>query len=117
MHEFAHIEIPALDTEKAGKFYGNLFHWTINSMAGSDYLLFFTPDGACIGGIVKVDSIPFNETYLNYVEVESIESALEKAEKLGGKVVRGKTQLPPGMGYYAVVGSPDGYCIGIWVKE
>ena len=116
MHAFAHVEIPVLDMERAVTFYAPLFSWKFQRLFGDDYLLFGTGDGNFIGGLTKVSEIPSLSGFYNYVEVEDIDSTLAKAERLGGRVRRLKTELPEGMGSYALIDSPDGYPIGIWSK-
>lgn len=116
MHTFAHIELPALDLRKATEFYGPLFNWKFRKFYGDDYYLISTADGALIGGMTKISEIPRISGFYNYVEVEDVDAALRKAERLGGTVSRLKSELPEGMGSYGVILSPDGYPLGVWQK-
>jgi len=116
MHGFAHVEIPVLNMERAVTFYAPLFGWTLRKFFGDDYLLISDGNGNVIGGLTKVDDIPRISGFYNYVEVEDIDATLAKAERLGGRATRQKTELPENMGYYALIQSPDGYPIGIWSK-
>ncbi|MBU0507646.1 VOC family protein [bacterium] len=116
MHTFAHIEFPTLDVRKAVEFYGPLFNWTFRKFYGDDYLLICTSEGETIGGLTRVSEIPRISGFYNYVEVADVDSALKKAEKLGGSVSRLSSELPDGMGCYGVILSPDGYPLGIWSK-
>ncbi len=117
MFTFAHVEIPVTDMEKAVTFYAPLFNWKLSKLFGDDYLLISTAEDEYIGGLSKIREMPEISGFHNYVEVEDIEITLAKAERLGGRVMRLKTELPEGFGHYAIVQSPDGYSIGIWTKS
>jgi uncharacterized protein len=116
MYTFAHVEIPVANLKRAATFYAALFHWKFEPFYGDDYLLIVTPDGQEIGGLTQVSEVPCSDQYFTYVEVGDIERTMQIAESLGGRVVRPKTELPGNYGAYAVVQSPDGYCIGLWTK-
>lgn len=117
MFTFAHVEIPVLNLKQAATFYGALFHWQFKQFYGDDYLLFATPDGQYIGGISRVGQIPVIDEFYIYVEVPDVDAALAMAEKLGGQVIRPKTELPEGFGMYGIFQSPDGYRMGVWMKS
>lgn len=115
MHTFAHIELPTTDLDQAAAFYGQLFGWKFETFATNDYRLILSEEGA-IGGLTQVSVMPPIEEFFNYVEVHSIEATLARAEALGAKVYRPKTELPPGFGFYAIFEAPDGYKLGIWTR-
>ncbi len=116
MFTFAHVEIPVLDLGKATAFYGALFHWKFERFFGDDYLMIIGADGKEIGGLTRVNEIPYINGFWNYVEVDNIDKTLELAQNLGGKMVRSKSELPDNHGAYAVIQAPDGYNFGIWRK-
>jgi uncharacterized protein len=115
MYSFAHVELPTTDLKVASDFYGKLFHWTFETFYTADYLLVFSGKEA-IGGLSQVHEMPPANEAFNYVEVPDIEQLLAKAETLGGKTLRPRSELPGGMGAYAILRTPDGYHLGIWQK-
>jgi len=117
MYTFAHVELPVLDLRKASAFYGTLFPWKFQPFFGDDYLMIMAPDGREIGGLTRVDDMPYINGFWNYVEVENIDRVLEQTQNMGGKVVRPKSELPGDHGFYAVIQAPDGYNLGVWSKN
>ncbi len=117
MHGFCHIEIPAVDMAKASQFYSSLFGWPMIKAEGMDYILFGEQDGKVYGGISGVKKITSDPAACNYVEVEDVSSYLTKAEGLGAKTVRPRTELPGGMGFMAIFQDPQGYHMGLWGKS
>ena len=117
MFTFVHVEIPVLNLKQATTFYGALFHWQFREFYGEDYLTVLSPGGESIGGLSRVNAVPVVDEFYTYVEVEDVDAALTLAEKLGGQVIRPKTELPEGFGAYGIFQSPDGYRLGVWVKS
>jgi predicted enzyme related to lactoylglutathione lyase len=56
------------------------------------------------------DVAPF---WLAYVLVADVETATKKAESLGAKVHKGKTEIP-NMGWFSIVGDPTGAVFALW---
>jgi uncharacterized protein len=54
--------------------------------------------------------------WLNYVNVESIDPALDRAQKLGGRVMKRKSPVP-GMGWFAMLIDPQGNPFAIWQAD
>jgi predicted enzyme related to lactoylglutathione lyase len=117
MHTFAHVEIPVLNLKQASTFYGALFHWKFREFYGDDYLMVELPSGESIGGLSRVKAVPVIDGFYTFVEVEDVGSSLALAERLGGQVIRPRTELPEGFGAYGVFQSPDGYRMGVWAKS
>jgi predicted enzyme related to lactoylglutathione lyase len=117
MYNFAHVELPAMNVDREAKFYAELFQWKLQHFYGDEYRMIVTPDGREIGGLTKVENIHYQEDYVVYVEVESVEATLTLAEKLGGKKVGERRELPGDYGFYSKIKTPDGYCIGIWARR
>lgn len=110
-----HFEIPANQPEALTQFYGNLFGWKFQkaTMPGPEYWLCTTgSDGPGINGAIMQRQHP-QQPWMNYVDVASIDAALEKATKLGAKVALPKNTLP-GMGAYAAIIDPQGNLCGLW---
>jgi predicted enzyme related to lactoylglutathione lyase len=53
------------------------------------------------------------QPWMNYVDVPSIDAAVNKAKKLGAEVVLPKTSVP-GVGAYAAIKDPQGNLCGLW---
>jgi predicted enzyme related to lactoylglutathione lyase len=116
MNGFCHIEIPSRDFTKAKKFYSELFSWNCNEAPEMNYMVFQAPDGPG-GGFSKTLEFNTKPGILFYIEVESIENIVKKAEEIGGKCSKEKTQISPEYGYYAVLNDLEGNTIGIWAKS
>jgi hypothetical protein len=117
MHGFCHIEIPATNATKSSQFYASLFGWPMMKMDGMEYYLFGTPnDGNVYGAITEVKAIA-NQECQNYVEVADINASLKKAESLGARIARPRTEISGGHGFFGIIDDPSGYQIGIWSKN
>lgn len=112
-HPFVHIGIPADDTLAAGKFYGDVFGWNIETDPTFNYTQFQAEGGpgggfvntheATDGGMVqyKADSL------LLYVGTDDIDASLAQVEAHGGKTVLPQTEIP-GIGWFAIFTDPTG---------
>jgi len=122
----SHFEIYADNPDALARFYTSLFDWKVEQMPGNDnYKLVQTVDvdsqrtaqqaGGINGGIMKrPDSKAPN--VINYVSVESLDGALERAGKLGATVMKGK-QPVPGMGWFAILSDPEGNPFALWQQD
>ena len=121
-----HFEIPADDPERAAKFYRELFGWKIDRWENSNGIEYW-----------MVETVPTNEQGMpvrqgvnggmmprmypsqqptNYISVASVDDAVAKAERLGAKVMMGKTPVP-GMGWFAQLTDPEGNVIAVWETD
>lgn len=115
-HTICHIEIPTVDSKKSSEFYKNLFGWKIDFSWGPDYVFFGTGEGTIAGGALdRKDEIkPGN--IIVYVQVEDINTMLEKAVTLGGKKVKEKTEIPT-VGWFGLFTDLDGNMIGLFTPK
>lgn len=121
-----HFEIYADDPEKLGKFYASLFDWSIDPIPGMDYRYIKTVEtdakgmptqaGGINGGMMKRPAGYEDRAFMNYVNVDSIEESVARAEKLGAKVMKGKTPIP-GIGWFAMLTDPQGNFFAIWKMD
>lgn len=114
-NRIVHFEIPGSQPEALTKFYGELFGWKFSKapMPGPEYWLCTTgTDGPGINGAVMQRLHP-EQPWMNYVDVENIDAAIENAIKLGGQVALPKTPVP-GVGAVAAIKDPDGNICGLW---
>jgi hypothetical protein len=112
---FVHVELHTQDLEKSKKFYKALFDWKLKDVPmgeGSNYTLIEVGEGTG-GGIMKSPMPGAPSAWLAYVGVEDVTAATKKAEKLGAKVVQGKTEVP-GMGWFSVIVDPTGAMLALW---
>jgi uncharacterized protein len=113
-HSIVWFGIPADNTRRAKKFYGDLFGWKIERFQGPEEYWHIetaggedTPDGG-----IKIREQP-QEPITNYVSVDSVADFSKKIEKLGGKICMAKTAVPQ-MGYFAVCQDTEGNAFGLW---
>ena len=121
----SHFEIYGDDPDKLAQFYTSLFDWSIEPMPGMDYRLIRTVDtdakgspvqaGGINGGMLHVPGFSPG-AWVNYVNVESIEGSLARAQKLGAKETKGKTAVP-GMGWFAMMVDPQGNNFAIFQPD
>ncbi|MGH7157958.1 MAG: VOC family protein [Candidatus Saccharimonadales bacterium] len=124
MNSIVHFEIPADDLDESKRFYAEAFDWEIREDKmpdGSAYISAVTTPmgedwtpkepGAINGALIKRDGELKNPVIT--VTVDSVEKAIEKVEKAGGKVVVPKATLE-GVGDYAYIADPEGNVIGLW---
>jgi len=116
MYGFCHVELPATDARKASEFYSSLFGWKISKREGMEYYIFSGDEGGVYGGISQVKKILSDSSVCNYVKVADIPAILRKAESLGAKTTRPKTEIAGGFGFFAILQDPQGYYLGIWAK-
>jgi len=106
----SHIEFPAIDVERAKKFYAAIAGWEFSDYGGG-YWVFRTEKGhggrlgkrgESVGSVVRV-----------YINVENLEEAVAAAEANGGKVVTPPSDIP-GQGRFAAVTDTEGSEIGLY---
>ena len=116
-HSICHIEIPATNLDKAVNFYKELFGWKIETGAFPDYATFETGEQPG-GGIMKVDKvgIPQGMGMLFYILVEEVTDYLNKAQKLGAKIIKEKTEIP-GIGWFGLFSDLDGNVMGLFMSK
>ncbi|MGI9566411.1 MAG: VOC family protein [Nitrosopumilus sp.] len=122
MNRVVWFEIPFDESERAQKFYKDVFGWQINKFPDMDYHIATTAEsnpqtmeptepGAINGGLMQKDDTAKNPVIL--VEVLSIDEHLKKIEQNGGKIVMPKIAAD-NLGLYARVQDTEGNVIGLW---
>jgi len=107
---FCHIEFHSTDLKRSQTFYEGMFDWTFRSF-GDDMVVFGIGDQH-LGGLQKHDSFTPGDSPSVWIEADNLESYMAKAEKLGGKIARPKSEVP-NVGWSAVVTDPDGNHVGL----
>jgi uncharacterized protein len=109
-----HIEIPADDAAKAGKFYQDLFGWKIETDLKMNYTMWEPLDGPG-GGFSPLNESVKPGDVLVYVDSDDIESDLKKIKKLGGAVITEKTEIL-GIGWFALFKDPTGNTLSLYTS-
>lgn len=122
----AHFEIYADDVDKLQQFYTSMFDWSVQPVPGMDYRLIKTVDtdekgmptqtGGINGGIMKRPAGYEGRAWVNYVNVESLEASMDRAQKLGATLMKGKSPVP-GMGWFAMLIDPQGNPFALWQSD
>ena len=116
MATLVHFDVSAENPERAKKFYADLLGWKFTSLPGpAAYHLIETTglDGkkGVGGGMSLRERGPAG--IINYFGVESIDAAMEKVVKSGGKVVTSRQEVP-GWGYLGVCLDTEGNAFGLF---
>ncbi|MBK7863411.1 MAG: VOC family protein [Archangiaceae bacterium] len=111
MHNVSYVELHTKNLDQAKGFYGELFGWKFNPTPMTPR--YETLDGPQAGGIMEEQA--GSGFWLQYVNVEDVTASAKKAEQLGGKVLKAKTEVP-GQGWFAIVADPSGASFALWQK-
>ncbi len=118
MPTIVHIDIPADDTARAKKFYGDLFGWKFETFQEMDYHLFTTTglDGSPgVGGGIGKRMNP--STHItDFFGVPSVDAAMKKVKSLGGSVMGDKMPIP-GMGWMGICVDTEGNMFGVFEED
>jgi len=123
MANIAYFEIPADNVDRAKHFYHALLGWKIaptktpmdpamvKTMEYQDISTGDPKEGTMsMGGMYRRQ---MGEGVMNYILVEDIDKVLSKVEKLGGKIIRPKWEIPS-VGMVAIIADSEGNGIGLW---
>jgi predicted enzyme related to lactoylglutathione lyase len=110
-----HVEIPAANVAAAGKFYQELFGWKLQHDATMNYTMWEAGNGDEYGGFPQVSAENPAGQVLVYIHSDDIEADLKNVEKLGGKVLSLKTEIPQ-TGWFGIFQDPTGNVIGLYTS-
>jgi predicted enzyme related to lactoylglutathione lyase len=124
MPRIVHFEIPYDDAERSKRFYAEAFGWTIQGWGEEPaYQLAATSasgqpgdteEPGIDGALYKRE--PKYEGVLVYIDVDSVDTYLDKVKEAGGEVVTGKGAIP-NIGWSAIFRDPDGNQIGLFEHD
>jgi len=115
MNGLCYWEIPSKNVAKSSAFYAKLFGWKMEPST-EDYMM-FQVKGGLGGGIQKVKKAP-GLGVMVYIEVRDIPATLKKVVKLGGKVVKPKTEIGNDWGFWAAFKDPGGCSsVALWSRS
>jgi uncharacterized protein len=107
-----HVEIPTADSKQSGDFYHQLFGWKITPVPEMNYTL-WDPEVGPGGGFTLIGKDAKVGDVIVYVDSDDIEADLKKVEKLGGKVLVQKSEIP-GTGWFGLFTDPTGNMIAVY---
>ncbi len=110
-----HIEIPAADTAKAAQFYQALFGWKTTHDEKMDYTMWEPAEGPG-GGFNPLGEQVKPGDVLIYIDSTDIEADLKQVVKLGGMIVRPKSEIP-GVGWFGIFKDPTGNMIALYTSK
>ncbi|MBL8952328.1 MAG: VOC family protein [Myxococcaceae bacterium] len=111
MHNVNYVELHTTNVDQARGFYGELFGWKFNTLSPAPRYDDIVADQK--GGLME--EAQGSGYWLQYIDVADVTASAKKAEKLGGKVLKQKTEVP-GAGWFAIVADPGGATFALWQK-
>jgi predicted enzyme related to lactoylglutathione lyase len=109
-----HVEIPAANVEAAGTFYQDLLGWKLQHDPELNYTQWEAGDGTGGGFPAVSDDTPAGQV-LVYIHSDDIEADLKNVEKLGGKVIHPKSEIPQ-IGWFGLFQDPTGNVLGLYTS-
>jgi predicted enzyme related to lactoylglutathione lyase len=107
---FCWYELMAADPEAAAKFYSEIYGWQIreeNMGPIGVYRLCLRGDENMAGIMKTMPGGPPVASWLCYIVVDDVEGAVQRAERLGGRVCAPPADIP-NIGRFAVLADPAG---------
>jgi len=108
------FEIGCRDVEKAGAFYSALFGWTVGEVHGTTAAIDTGSGRGVPGAFTALGHEPHRYVHV-YVEVEDVDTIVDRAKAAGGDMVVGPLDIPGGSPYgrFAWITDPEGNTIGL----
>lgn len=105
---FVFFDVRTKDVQATRHFYSELFGWQVADVpAGEKPLpLLMSEDGPWGGFTELAEGDERSPQWIPYVSVDDVDKATEKAVALGARVIRERTELPPGS--LVVINDPTG---------
>ena len=105
-----HFEIGCRDNAKTADFFSSLFGWNMQAM-GPATMINTGAESGIQGHITALGHEPQHYTIF-YVQMDDVQSYLDKAGKLGGKTLVPPVEIPTGT--FAWFGDLEGNTVGLW---
>ncbi len=111
---FVYVELATTDVAKAKKFYSGLFNWKMNDipMGPDGYTMLDVGEGTG-GGIMKNPMPGAPSMWMAYAQVDNLDAATKKAEQLGAKIMKGRTEAGE-FGWFSMIVDPTGAMLALW---
>lgn len=114
------FELPADDTARAGKFYTEVFGWTMSDMGGGSLAAQSVPSDEELtpheNGVINGDISPRSQGFdkpLIVITVEDMDKKIEMVKNAGGSVALEPTQVEAMNMIWAIVTDTENNNIGI----
>ena len=105
-----HFEIQTDDAAQIQRFYADAFDWNVDANNPMNYGMVTAGEGGIGGGIGP--SMSGSNLVTFYIQVDDIDAQLATIEKLGGKIVAPKMEIPDGP-TIALFADPQGNTVGL----
>jgi uncharacterized protein len=111
--KLVHMELPAEDTKRAMKFWGDLAGWKFQGYEGPvEYNMF---EGEPGGAIYPAQDGEQERGPIVYFETDDIDKEIERVRELGGTA---DDKAPvPNMGWYARAKDTEGNTFALWQSD
>ncbi len=122
MSNLAYFEVPADDPKRAKKFYKELLNWEFAKSENPDIPLeyWMITTGPAEEGTINMGGMYQRPGpmagILTYVRVDQLDRALERVEKLGGRIIGPKMSVSM-VGSMATILDTEGNMIALWEPE
>jgi predicted enzyme related to lactoylglutathione lyase len=113
--EFAWHELSSSDWEASMRFYSQLFNWEKireHDMGANGTYVVFGQNGEALGGMFTRRDDASKSNWTSYVEVPSIQQAMDTVKSHGGQVMYGPHEVPGGS-WIAMCADPQGATFAI----
>ncbi|HSC01497.1 MAG TPA: VOC family protein [Burkholderiaceae bacterium] len=112
------FEIPVRDLQRAQRFYETVLDRKLKpeTMGGERMAVFPAEEGRA-QGCIHMPSQPVEPSAAGtrvYLDCSpSLDAALDRVARAGGRIATPKVALPPGMGYFAHIADTEGNVVGL----
>ncbi|GAA3431189.1 VOC family protein [Kutzneria kofuensis] len=108
--QFVFHDVRTTDLSASRRFYTELFGWAVTDTPAGPM---FGDEGGVWGGFTPLpDGDPRRPQWIPYVPVTDVDAAARRAVELGARIVKPRTDLPPGS--VVVVEEPGGATLALW---
>lgn len=118
---FSYVAIPAIDFERAFKFYSEITDGLINRNPNVPFPMayFVDEDNKDVGHLFQLPTFkPSVDGAIVYMELTNdLNDTLTKVEKGGGKIIMPKTLIAPTKGYWALFLDTEGNKLALHSNE
>lgn len=115
--EFCWNELMTSDVKKSKEFYQSLFGWEFQERGVENRVYtMIKVGGKDRGGIMQIPADQSNKIpphWMTYINVDSLDQSVKKAEKLGAKIIVPAKQVED-FGRFSIIQDPAGAHIALW---
>ncbi len=109
-----YLEIPAPDLARAEAFYLKIFSWE-SRRSGDAYSMFQA--GTLEGGFDSKKKPSPEGGIVFYIKVADIPATLTAISNAGGTIIKQRTDIGEGWGFFGLFLDPNGNRIGLWERD